>query len=53
VFVSCTSTTSSLGGMARWRLDGRRAVMGSSRVVAPSDAVVESMVGLVRGFVSV
>jgi hypothetical protein len=38
VFVSCTSTTLSLDGMAQWGLDGGRAMMDSCRAVAPAGA---------------
>jgi hypothetical protein len=50
VFVSCTLTRSSLGGMAQWGLDCGRAMMDSCRAVAPSGAMVASMAVLVRGF---
>jgi hypothetical protein len=53
VFVYCTTTTSSLGGMAQWGLNGGRALMDMCRVVALSSAMVALMVGLVRGFASV
>jgi hypothetical protein len=45
VFVSSTSTTFRPDGMAHRSLDGGRAMMGSCRVVAPSNAVATSMAG--------
>jgi hypothetical protein len=53
VSISRTSTTSSLGGMVQWGLDGGCAMMDLGRAVASFDAVAASMVGLVRGFTSV
>jgi hypothetical protein len=38
VFVSCTSTTSSLDSVAQWSLDGGRAMMDSCKAVAPAGA---------------
>jgi hypothetical protein len=38
VFVYCTTTTSSLGGMAQWGLDSGRALMDTYRAVALSGA---------------
>jgi hypothetical protein len=45
VFVSSTSTTFCPDGMAHRGLDGGRAMMGSCRVVAPSNTVAASMAG--------